>query len=162
MGFLRLRFKKKADGSAVFTAVRLDGTFTSTIIGPAEGFGPVHDLAHYVVETFLGFKSGFLGLLAAGRNIEDFERGAKHWLPSEAMAAEAIAGQLSQDAATKNPLNAEDFNWTLRDTLARGSVKYPALEVSAGQLDTMRARLADVRRQWDALPYGETLELDFG
>ncbi len=101
---LRLRFKKRADAGAVFTAVRDNGTSTSTDVGPAAGFGPVHDLTHYVVETSLGFRKGFLGLLAEGRNIEDFNRDSKHWLTPEAHVAEAIAGQLSQDAMTLNPL----------------------------------------------------------
>jgi len=157
---LRLRFKKKLDADTLFTAVRADGSFTSTTIGPARGFGPVHDLTHYVVETSLRLNHGFLGLLAEGRNIEDFERGAKHWLPEEALLAEAIAGQLSQDAMTRNPLNVEDFNWTIRDVLTRGPVKATPRELSEDQLATMRARLADLRNQWDALPAGETLELE--
>jgi hypothetical protein len=42
---LTLRYKKKGDGSAAFTAVRGDGSFTTAQIGDAGGFGPVHDLA---------------------------------------------------------------------------------------------------------------------
>jgi hypothetical protein len=160
MGSLRLRFKKKADADAVLTALRPDGSSTSTTIGAPCGFGPMHDLTHFVVETSMGFKNGFLGLLAAGRSVEDFDRGAKHWLPEEAMIAEAIAGQLSQDAMTNNPLNVEVFNWTIRDVLTRGTVKALAPELSADQLAGMRARLADLRSRWDALPPGETLELE--
>lgn len=133
----------------MFTAVREDGTATSSVIGPAEGFGPVHDLAHYVVETSLGFKSAFLGLLASGRNLEDFETGAKHWLPGDAISAERIAGQLSLDEMTRMPLSVEDFNGTVHATL------------TADQLVSMRARLADLRREWDSLAPGETLELEF-
>ncbi len=159
---LRLRFKRKADAGVVFTAVREDGTSTSTNIGPAAGFGPVHDLTHYVVETSLGFKTGFLGLLASGRNIEDFARGATNWLPLEAHIAEAVAGQLSQDAMTRNPLNVDDFNWTIRDVLSRGPVVVCAPpEITADQLAAMRAHLAELRSRWDALAANETLELEF-
>jgi hypothetical protein len=42
---LTLRYKKKGDGSAAFTAVRGDGSSTTGQIGDAGGFGPVHDLA---------------------------------------------------------------------------------------------------------------------
>ncbi len=158
---LRLRFKKKADAGVVFTAVREDGTSTSASIGPAGGFGPVHDLTHYVVETSLGIQTGFLGLLAAGRNVEDFNRGARHWLPAEAHVAEAVAGQLSQDAMTRNPLSAEDFNWTVRDVLSRSEVVCAPPEIAADQLARMHARLAELRNRWDALAPNETLELEF-
>jgi len=157
---LRLRFKKKNDGQAVFTAVRGDGSSTSTNLGSARGFGPVHDLAHYVVETALGIHGGFLGLLAAGRNIEDFDHEAKVWLTEDAYAAEAIAGQLSQDVGTAVPLSVEDFNWTVRDSLTRGPVAHSAPELSAGQLTELRVRLDELIRQWRGLGDGETLELD--
>jgi hypothetical protein len=160
MGPLRLRFKKKNDGQAVFTAVRADGSSTSTSIGPARGFGPVHDLAHYVVETSLGISDGFLGLLAAGKNIEDFDRGSKLWLTEDAYAAEAIAGQLSQDAGTGVPLSVEDFNWTVGDSLTRGAVGYRSPELSAEQLDGMRRNLDELIKRWRALAPGETIELE--
>jgi hypothetical protein len=158
---LRLRFKKKADASAVFTAVRDDGTSTSTVIGDPGGFGPVHDLTHYVVETSLGIKAGFLGQLAAGRDVRDFDRDAKNWLPAEAFVAEAIAGQLSQDAMSRHPLNTEDFNSTIRDVLSRGDTVCTPPEITADLLTAMHARLAKLRSQWDALGPNETLELEF-
>jgi hypothetical protein len=158
---LRLRFKKKADAGAVFTAVREDGTSTSTTIGDAAGFGPVHDLTHYVVETSLGIKTGFLGQIASGRDIDHFDRDAKNWLPAEAFVAEAVAGQLSQDAMTRSPLNVVDFNWTVRDVLTRGETAYTPPEITADQLAAMHAKLAELRSQWDALAPNETLELQF-
>ena len=158
---LRLKFKKKADAHAVFTAVREDGSSTSTTIGAHTGFGPVHDLTHYVVETSLGLKNGFLGLLAAGRNVEDFNHDSKHWLPEEAQIAEAIAGQLSQDSMTGRPLSVEDFNWTVRDVLSRSGVKLAAPELTAFELSALHAKLAELRRKWDSIAIGETLELQF-
>jgi hypothetical protein len=59
---LKLRYKKKGDGSAAFTALRGDGSSTTAQLGKAGGFGPAHDLAHYVVESQFGIKKGFLGL----------------------------------------------------------------------------------------------------
>lgn len=158
---LHLRFKKKADSLVTFTAVREDGTSTSTSIGAHAGFGPVHDLSHYAVETSMGLANGFLGLLAAGRNFEDFASRAKDWLPKEALVAEALAGQLSQDSMTGNPLDLEAFNWAVADALSRGPVKCEAPVLSAGQLAAMHARLAGLRHQWDAVAIGDTLELAF-
>ena len=34
--------------------------------------GVLHDLIHYVVETTLGYREAFFGLLAAGWDIQDF------------------------------------------------------------------------------------------
>jgi hypothetical protein len=158
---LRLRFKKKADSTVTLTAVRQNGTSTSTSIGAHAGFGPVHDLSHYAVEAQMGFANGFLGLLAAGRNFEDFNNRAKDWLPKEALVSEAISGQLSQDSMTGNPLDLETFNWSVADALSRGSVKCEAPALEAAQLAAMHARLADLRRQWDAVAIGDTLELAF-
>jgi hypothetical protein len=156
MDMLRLQFKKKGDGSTVLTAVRQDGTHTSTEIGPANGFGPVHDLAHYVVETSFGWRNAFLGLLASGHNIEDFNTSAKQWLPAEAVIAECVAGQLSQDAVVAFPLTADDFNWSIRQVL-----REKAPEITPEQLAGWHANLAELRQRWNTLKPGETLALDF-
>ncbi len=57
------------------TAVRGDGSSTTAQIDQAVGFGPVHDFVHYVVESQFGIKKGFLGLLASGWSIADFNKG---------------------------------------------------------------------------------------
>ena len=157
---LRLRFKKKNDGDCVLTAVRADGTSTSSNIGTAGGFGPVHDLTHLVVEKMLGMRDGFLGLLGQGKDVGDFDRNAKQWLTADAYRAEAIAGQMSQDYGTGQPLSAEDFNWTVRDTLTRVGVQCDHRDLSAEQLVAMRAQLDELVAQWRAIAPGETLELD--
>jgi hypothetical protein len=97
---LTLHYKKKGDGSAAFTAVRCDGSSTTAQIGAAGGFGPVHDLAHYVVEKQFGIKKGFLGLLASGWSIEDFNTGIvdrmiREGVIKDAGRAEVVAGLLS-------------------------------------------------------------------
>ncbi len=160
MSGLRLRFKKKNDGQCVMTAVRADSTSTSSNIGTAGGFGPVHDLTHLVVEQALGIRKGFLGLLAQGKDIADFDRDAKQWLTTDAYLAEAIAGQMSQDFGTRQPLSTDDFNWTVRDTLTRGGVRCDYSDLSAEQLAAMRARLDELVAQWRAIAPGEALELD--
>jgi hypothetical protein len=66
MPALRLRFKKKNDGQCVLTAVRVDGSSTSSNIGTVGGYGPVHDLTHLVVERTLGIRNGFLGCWRRG------------------------------------------------------------------------------------------------
>jgi|SRR5579862_8224390 len=155
---LVLRFKKKGDGSAALTTVRGDGSSTTAQIGQAGGFGPVHDFAHYVVESQFGIRKGFLGLLANGWSVEDFDKGAVERMTREGVIqdagrAEVIAGLLSGDALSPFPMSVEDFNWTARSQ----SAEIPSL--SADEFATLRQRLATLRDQWDALNPGETLEL---
>jgi hypothetical protein len=155
---LKLRYKKKGDGSAAFTAVRGDGSSTTAQIGEAGGFGPVHDLAHYVVESQFCIKKGFLGLLASGWSIEDFNKGVvdrmtREGVIKDAGRAEVVAGLLSRDALSQAPLSVEDFNWTVQSQ----SAEIPCL--SPEELAALRKGLAALRDQWDALTPGETLEL---
>jgi hypothetical protein len=155
---LTLRYKKKGDGSAAFTAVRSDGSSTTAQIGAAGGFGPVHDLAHYVVESQFGIKKGFLGLLAGGWSVEDFTKGVvdrmiREGVISDAGRAEVVAGLLSGDAFSPFPLSVEDFNWTIHSQ----SAEIPGL--TADELANLRQRLSTLRDQWSALNAGETLEL---
>jgi hypothetical protein len=158
----RLRFTKKSDGETVMTAIRHDGSATWTRIGSANGFGPIHDLAHFVVETSLALPEAFLGLLAKGRNIEDFDRGTKQWLTEDGYVAEAVAGQLSQDSAAGIPLSAKDFNLTVRESLSRVPIPVTAPELSAEQLAAMQQRLQQLREQWKAITPGDSLELEMG
>src|SRR6059058_3092224 len=85
-----IRFKRHPDGSASLTCVRGDGTSTwQRQQGQLGLVFPPHDLTHYAVETTLGYRHGFYGLIEDGWNIEDF---AKPWprgpIPDEAQEVE--------------------------------------------------------------------------
>src|SRR5919197_2091629 len=163
MPTLSFRMKKRADADAQLILVREDGSFTSGAIGPHTGYGPAHDLAHYVIESTLGLDEGFLGLVASGWEIRDFEvKGAVARLPPEALFAESAAGELSRQHLMGQPSTPADFNWTIRQTLERsGSRGYATPVIDADTLERIRARLLDLHLQWLALPIGETLVLSF-
>ncbi|MEO8450470.1 MAG: hypothetical protein ABI647_11795, partial [Gemmatimonadota bacterium] len=109
---LTFRLKKRPDTTAMLVLAREDGSVTNGPVGPALGYGPVHDLAHYVVENTLGLSEGFLGLVASGWAISDFEiKGAAKRLPHEALFAEGAAGELSRQEMMHQPTTAEEFNW---------------------------------------------------
>jgi len=144
---LRLRFKKKNDGTAVITAVRPDGTSTYHSIGDADDYGPIHDF--YVVESYFGFSRGFYGLLAEGWNIDDFETGARGPIPADAALPERLAGAVSMNVATPHRYSASDINFTVGQDA-----------VTESQLSEMERTLANLCSQWRALPPGETLELE--
>jgi hypothetical protein len=162
MPTLTFRIKKRPDSSALLVLVRDDGSSTSGPIGPPQGYGPVHDLAHYVVERTLGLTEGFLGLVAAGWEIGDFEqKGAARRLPTEAMLAEVAAGELSRQAMMWQWSSAADYAWALETTMRTSQPDYTVPEITEQAFEGMRVELLKLRQRWNELPLGETLELPF-
>ena len=159
---LLIRIKKKSDGSAALTCARRDGSVTWQRQEGEQGrFFPIHDLTHYAVETVLGHRRGFYGLVADGWDLSDF--GApwpKGRLPADLDPSELIVGFLDRERAGGVEWSAAEFN--------EGAAKYYAQHRLAGtclvtgeQLKQIRAALREVIARWQALPAGETLELPF-
>src|SRR6202165_426810 len=62
-----IRIKKGRDGRTALSCTRADGTTTwQRQEGAQATFFPKHDLTHYAVETALGHREGFYGLVSAG------------------------------------------------------------------------------------------------
>ena len=159
---LTLRLLRPRDADAQLVLVRADGTSTHGTVGPAAGFGPVHDLAHYVVERRFALADAFLGLVAAGWTITDFERrGASRTLPDTAMLAESMAGELSREAMMQQPSDPADFAWAVTAWLAQARPGYVPPAIEADVVLAMREELAGLRARWDAVPVGGVLELAF-
>jgi hypothetical protein len=162
MPTLTFRIKKRLDASAVLVLVREDGSSTIGSIGPPGGYGPVHDLAHYVVERTLGLSEGFLGLVASGWDIGDFEvRGAAKRLPGEAVFAESAAGELSRQAMMWQWSSADDYAWAVGTYMRQSRPDYTPPAISHETFEGMRAELLELRQRWNQLVPGETLELEF-
>jgi hypothetical protein len=162
MPALTFRIKKRPDANALLVLVREDGSSTSGPIGPPQGYGPVHDLAHYVVERTLGLSEGFLGLVASGWEIADFEKkGAARRLPAEAMLAEVAAGELSRQAMMWQWSSAADYAWAVETTMRTSQPEYAMPEIGEQAFEGMRVELLQLRQRWNELPLGETLELSF-
>ena len=158
---MKVCLKKAKDGRPTVTLVRDDGSSTSGRLGSGD-FGPVHDLTHYAVETTLGLRGGFYGLLAQGWDIPDFEvKGTGRRLADEAIVAECIVGQLTNVVFGGQEVTATDFNWLVGEAVRalRPAATVPAVDEAL--LRTLRDRLAALLNRWRALPPGETLELDF-
>src|SRR5881275_2584766 len=133
MSDLLIRIKKKNDGSAALSCLRADGSVTWQRQNGLQGrFFPRHDLTHYAVETVLGHRRGFYGLVAEGWDLSDFgtpwPRGP---IPS---------------AADLNEKGAQYF-------AARGI--RGLLQVSDEQLARVRARMHELFGQWEAVPPGD-------
>ena len=147
-----LEFKKKSDGAAILTFVRADGSRASSPIGDARGFGPVHDLSHYVVESVLGIARGFIGLCAEGWTIGDFEHDAKANIPAEAGVAEVVAGEVSRMEITSQWLSLDDVNWTMAAS---------GFKIDQTRYDAMHRAIVRLRADWNALAPGATMSLRF-
>jgi hypothetical protein len=162
MPTLTFRIKKRFDASSVLVLVREDGSSTTGSIGPPDGYGPVHDLAHYVVERTLGLSEGFLGLVASGWDIRDFEvKGAAKRLPADAILAEVSAGELSRQAMMWQWSSAEDYAWAVEMTVRRSQPEFALPAITDEMFEGMRAELLELRHRWNQLAPGETLKLEF-
>jgi hypothetical protein len=150
---LVVEIKRGANGPSL-TCVRADGSRTWRRV---QAFFPIHDLVHFALETTLGLRQAFFGLVASGWDIADFEaKGAAAKLPAEAVWAEFVVGLLQTEDADGARRSAEEFAATLASTAA------PRVRtLTADELTRVRAAIADLAARWRAVPPGETLRLEF-
>ncbi|HEX9484047.1 MAG TPA: hypothetical protein VF929_05680 [Gemmatimonadaceae bacterium] len=161
---LHIRLKRHADGSASITCTRGDGTVTwQRQKGQLGAVFPPHDLTHYAVETTLGCRSAFYGLMADGWEIGDF---AAPWprgeLSEEAREVELFVGCLDTERRQLTRWTAEELNAHAR--VAVSASRFSGLrhrELTDDQLQAIRALRDDLLRRWHALSAGESLELMF-
>src|SRR5919199_2695144 len=122
---LRVQLTKRADGSAVLRCVRADGSVTwQRHNGRRALFFPFHDLTHLAVETVLGFRQGFYGLLCDGWEIADTEgKGSRGSLPAEAILVEHLVGLFDRErVGGAVPMSAAEFNPQVEQLLATGRI----------------------------------------
>ena len=159
---LRVELTKRADGGAVLRCTRADGTVTwQRQEGHQAAFFPLHDLTHHAVETTLGYRRGFLGLVAEGWEIADTTgKGARGPLPPEAMLVERLVGLLDVERASHVRWTAAEFAEQLAAVGAdpRDGRGRPLTDEA---LARVRARRADHFTRWHALEPGATLALTF-
>jgi hypothetical protein len=162
MSGLLIRIKKKADGLAALSCVRADGSVTwQRQEGERGRFFPIHDLTHYAVETILGHRKGFYGLVVEGWDFGDF--GApwpKGRLPADLDPSELIVGFLDTERAGGVEWSANEFNQNAANYYAQHGLP-GSCRVTDEQLGRIRGLLRELTARWRALPAGETLELPF-
>ena len=165
---LHIRLKRHADSSASLSCTRRDGSVTwQRQNGPTARVMPAHDLTHFAVESTLGFRHGFYGLLADGWEITDFAaprpRGP---IPDEALVVELIVGFFDAERRQGEAMTAEAF--------AVQAEQYVASRVAVGksmpdglrrltddELARVRARRDELLSWWAAVPVGGALDLEF-
>lgn len=91
---MRVQITKKGNGSGVLRCVRAEGSVTwQKQTDRHAAFFALHDLTHFAVETTLGYRRGFFGLIAEGWEIEDTTgKGARGPLPPKRRRSRASWG----------------------------------------------------------------------
>jgi hypothetical protein len=160
---LKIRLKRRSDGSAVLTCERADGSVTwQRQEGSLGMVFPSHDLTHYAVETALGYDQGFFGLVADGWDISDF---ASPWsrgpIPAQALEVELMVGLLDMQRL----MNAD---WTAAELLEQGKLyvegrnaKAPLPVLTDEMLTRIREARRDIFARYAEVAPGDTLELVF-
>lgn len=157
---IRIQFRKRTDGTVVLRCIRRDGSITWERHEKHATFFSFHDLRHFAVETTLGLRCGFYGLIADGWDIIDTTGKGKWGKPPAASAlAEHVVGLLeSERAGDATPLLAAEFNAQIDAMLG---VDQNRVRFTDAQLVAARDRTQQLHNDWAALPPGSTLELTF-
>ncbi len=154
---MQILLRKGHDDQHALTCRRSDGTSTwAKIKGP---FGPMHDLAHYVVETTLGISGGFYGLLLNGHDISSFEEDEDlSWIGEEGIYVELVV--MSLQYVFNGVVEEKDFDQAVRDAMLERGVQ-SKVSLTPGRINTMGSRYHEVIAQWTQLAPGDTLALVF-
>ena len=109
-----------------------------------------HDLVHYVVEDELGLQFGFWGLIAAGAKLQSVQaygaRDPRRIPPQDDPLVAAHIDEL---------LTAEGFVAAFSGLPGTG----PDPELEPGQVERIRARIAELNERWQATGPEEVLRL---
>jgi hypothetical protein len=108
---LAIRITKRKDGGGVLRCVRADASETwQKQESRHAAFFALHDLTHFAVESALGYRRGFYGLIAEGWDVDDTTgKGAKGPLPDEAVEVEYLAGSFDRERAGGSLWTADEF-----------------------------------------------------
>jgi len=159
---MRVQITKKKDGDSVLKCIRDDGTETwQKNTGRTAAFFPLHDLTHYAVETELGIRDAFFGVVADGWSIDETgQRGVATRLPPAALYVESVVGTLDAERASMARWTADEFNENIARHWAK-SGKTPPRRLTDDELARIRKRRAELFEAWHELPDGGTLDLEF-
>ena len=155
---MTIRFKKSRPNKPhALSCIRRDGSTTWTRLRvPVQ-----HDLIHYAVETTLGLRDSFYGLLARGMNITDFEKPKAERtfdLTDETVHTEYIVGLFQMELSNGSPY--KDFNAELQAMCAQNKFSAPR-EIEPEEIERIRQAVSEMLYQWQAIEPGQTFELTF-
>jgi hypothetical protein len=147
---LRIEIAKQPDGAGVLRCTRDDGSVTWQKQTKHAAHFALHDLTHYAVETALGYRGGFFGLIAEGWNIDETTgKGTRGPLPVEAVEVERIVGLFDTERGSGVLSTAEEIN------------EFAPRPLTAGEIQCIRSARATLFQRWFAIPPGQKLQLEF-
>jgi len=150
---MRIEISKRPDGRGVLQCVRADGSKTWQRQDRDSAFFALHDLTHFAVESVLGYRYGFFGLLASGWNIDETDgKSLRGPLPAEALEVESIVGLLDRERACGAIWCAADFE-TGRQAASR--------PLSDEDLAHVRKTRDELFKRWAEVQPGSALTLEF-
>ena len=157
-----IEFAKRKDGQTVLRCTRDDGSSSwQRNENQRAAFFPIHDLTHFAVETELGYRRGFYGLIADGWDIaETTGKTARGPLPNEALEVEYLVSAFSAERAGGASTTAEEFN-QLAATFARSKGMPAPRQLSDDELGRVRSAFNELATKWRALPADGTMQLSF-
>ena len=145
---MKIQIAKRADGAGVMRCTRPDGSVVWQKVPKHGAHFALHDLTHFAVETTLGYRRGFYGLLAEGWDFDDVTgKGARGPLPQEALEVERVVGVFDSERMCGARYSVEDFN------------SFAPREFTADEIDAVRRRRGELFRQWGDTAVGQNLEL---
>lgn len=119
---------------------------------------------HYAVESTLGLRDSFFGLIARGWHVPDFEQsGIAARLPAEAIHTECMVNQLLIDIADGLTPNTEDFNRLIQAAAAQSPrhANVSPRSLSDDELHNIRRRYAELSAALITTDAGTMIELEF-
>lgn len=145
---LRIEILKQSDGSGILRCTRHDGSVTWQKQTRHAAHFALHDLTHYAVETTLGYRRGFFGLIAKGWEIEDTTgKGTRGALPAEALEVERIVGLFDAERGSGSLWTPEEFS------------QFAPRPLTAEEILNVRSTRAALFRKWAETAPGQKLEL---
>ena len=158
---LLIRFKRHSDLSASITCTRRNGSVTwQRQRGQLGMVFPPHDLTHFAVESTLGYRQGFYGLLSDGWEIGDF---AAPWprgpIPPEALEVEILVGCFDAERRNGAQWPVDEFNthattYVSAQAAVRHEVAMVPRMLTDDELRNVRATRDALFARWFALEAG--------
>ena len=156
---LRVQLTRRPDGNVILRCTRQDESVTWQRYDRQSAHFCHHDLTHFAVESVLGLRRGFFGLLADGWDITDTTgKGSRGPLSFDSAFVEHIVGLFDGErGGVISPASAAEFNALIAQMTGR-PLEPPLTDL---QLTGVRNRIAELHMQWAATPPGSTLDLTF-
>jgi len=159
---MTIRIKKGADDRTALSCIRADGTTTwQRLEGGQARFFPHHDLTHYAVESVLGFREGFYGLVSTGWDLSDF---GSPWprgkIPPQANISEMVVGFFDLERRSGELGSAEELNLQLAGYCSEKGLP-PERQFTEEDLAAVRAMRAELFARWAEVERGNALEVVF-